>query len=257
MKQIYKDILESLDRYEKIAVATIARAQGSTPRTEGAKMLIFPDGSFRHTVGGGIFESIVIQDALAVLSEGKTILKTYSFNLEGKYATGAVCGGQVEVIIEMIMNAPNLLIIGGGHVGQALAKAASLLDFNITIVDDRKEYSEKNETGLKINLIHTPPDFSAIPKITENTYVCLVSKGCPTDEIALRQVIHSSAKYIGMIGSRKKVRTVYQNLEASGIDPSLFERVNAPIGINIGGDSPEEIAISILAEIISIKNQKK
>ncbi|MBL7959065.1 XdhC family protein [bacterium] len=255
MKQVYKDILESLDRYEKIAVVTIINANGSTPRKEGAKMLVFPDQSFLHSVGGGIFESIVIQDALGVLRDGKTIIKKYSFNQEGKYATGAICGGQVEVMIEMITNTPDLLIVGGGHVGKALAKAASLLDFTITIVDDRKEYTAGDDPGLKINWIHTPPDFSAIPMITENTYICLVSKGCPTDEAALRRVIGSPAKYIGMIGSKKKVQTVYKNMQADGFDPSLFERIHAPIGIDIGGDSPDEIAVSILAEIISIKNK--
>ncbi|MBL7995906.1 XdhC family protein [bacterium] len=257
MKQIYKDILESLERYEKIAVATVVSANGSTPRKEGAKMLIFPGGSFLHSVGGGIFESIVIQDALGVLRDGKTIIKKYSFNQEGKYATGAICGGQVEVMIEMVTNTPALLIVGGGHVGKALAKAASLLDFYITIVDDREEYAIGNEPESRINWIHTPPDFSAIPKINENTFVCLVSKGCPTDEAALRQVINSPARYIGMIGSKKKVQTVYKNMQADGFDPSLFKRIHAPIGIDIGGDSPEEIAISILAEIISTKNQKR
>ena len=257
MKQIFRDILESLERYERIAIATIVSAKGSTPRTAGAKMLIFPDGSFRHTVGGGVFESMVISDAAGVLNDGTTIIKTYSFNEQGKYATGAVCGGTVEVMIEMITNAPHLLIIGGGHVGQALAKAAIALDFNITIVDDRKEYTEAPDKETKIKKIHTPSDYSGIPEITENTYVCLVSKGYPTDEAALRRVITSPAKYIGMIGSKKKIQTVYRNMQTDGINPSLFDRVHAPIGLNIGADSPEEIAISILAEIISLKNQNK
>jgi xanthine dehydrogenase accessory factor len=255
MKQIYRHLIESLDRYEKIALATIVSAQGSTPRTAGAKMLIFPDGSFRHTVGGGIFESLVIQDALAVLQNGKSIIKNYSFNQEGKYATGAVCGGNVEVMIEMIINAPHLIIIGGGHVGQALGKAALLLDFNITIIDDRKEYAEMQpEEGVK--RIHTTSDYSTLPEITGNSYICLVTKGYPSDEAALRQVINSPAKYIGMIGSKKKIQTVFNNMQMDGFDKTLFNRIHAPIGIDIGADSPEEIAISILAEIIRIKNKK-
>ena len=256
MKQIYRDIIESLDRYEKIVLATIVSAHGSTPRAAGAKMLVLPDGSFRHTVGGGIFESLVIQDALAVLQSGKSVIKNYSFNQEGKHATGAVCGGQVEVLIEMITNAPQLMIIGGGHVGQALAKAALLLDFNIIIVDDRKEYSESGQPEERIKRIHAPADYSALPEITENSYICLVTKGYPSDEAALRQVIKSPARYIGMIGSKKKIRTVYDNLQKDGFDKKLFERIHAPIGLDIGADSPEEIAISILAEIIRIKNNK-
>lgn len=257
MRQIYKDILDAFNRFERIALATIVHTKGSTPRAVGAKMLIFPDGSFKHTVGGGIFESLVIQDALEVLKDGKTILKTYSLNPEGKYATGAVCGGQAEVMIEMITNAPHLLIVGGGHVGQALAKAALTLDFNITIVDDRQEYASSKEIATNIKMIHTPSDYSAIPEINNNTYVCLVTKGYPSDEAALRHVIKSPARYIGMIGSKKKIETVFRNMQADGFDPTLFEKVHAPIGINIGADTPEEIAISILAEIVQIKNQRK
>ncbi len=256
MKQIYRDIIELLDRNEKVVLATIVSAHGSTPRAAGAKMLVLPDGSFRHTVGGGIFESLVIQDALVVMQSGKSVIKNYSFNQEGKYATGAVCGGQVEVLIEMITNAPQLMIIGGGHVGQALAKAALLLDFNIIIVDDRKEYSESGQSEERIKRLHVPADYSTLPEITENSYICLVTKGYPSDEAALRQVIESPAKYIGMIGSKKKIRTVYDNLQKDGFDKKLFERIHAPIGLDIGADSPEEIAISILAEIIRIKNNK-
>lgn len=256
MKQIFKDLLESLDRYGKVAVVTIVKAQGSTPRAAGAKMLVFPDGTFRHTVGGGIFESLVIQDALAVLSNHVTTIKTYSFNQEGKYATGAVCGGQADVMFEVITNVPQLLVVGGGHVGRALSRAASVLDFNVTIADDRIEFAGPDPNDLNIRHIQTAPDYHDLPPITENTYVCLVTKGYVTDEAALRQVLRSPAKYIGMIGSRKKIQTVYKNLEKDGFETALFERVHAPIGIDIGADSPEEIAVSILAEIIRIKNQK-
>jgi xanthine dehydrogenase accessory factor len=255
VKKIYQDILEAFDRYPRLAVATMIRANGSTPRKVGAKMLIFPDGNVRHSIGGGVFESLVIQDALQVLETGNPVLKTYSFNQEGKYATGAVCGGLADVLIEMIKDSPTLFIVGGGHVGQALAKAASLLDFNITIIDDREEFVRPEHAAEKIKVVQTLPDYSAMPDITENTYVCLVSKGYPSDEAALRHVIKSPAKYIGMIGSQKKIKAVYENLERDGFDPSLLKRVHAPIGIEIEADSPEEIAVSILAEIIRVKNQ--
>ena len=256
MKQIYKDLLESLDRYGKVALATVVKAQGSTPRTAGAKMLIFPDGTYRHTVGGGIFESLVIKDALQVLQNGKPVIKEYSFNLEGKNAIGAICGGYAEVMIEMISNTPELLIVGGGHVGNALARIACLLDFKITIVDDRQEYVKPYQNDPSITGFQAASDYSNLPTITENTFICLVTKGCPTDAMALKHVIQSPAKYIGMIGSQKKINTVYQNLKEGGFDASLFSRVHAPIGIDIGADSPEEIAISILAEIIAIRNKK-
>jgi xanthine dehydrogenase accessory factor len=128
------------------------------------------------------------------------------------------------------------------------------LDFRITIIDDREEYSTGLQLDPPVRVIHSPPDYSTIPEPGSNTYVCLVSKGYVTDEAALRRIIRSKAKYIGMIGSRKKVQTVYDHMEKDGFDKELFRRVHAPIGVQIQSDTPEEIAISILAEIIRIKN---
>jgi xanthine dehydrogenase accessory factor len=256
VKRFYEDILDAFGRYAKIAVATVVNASGSTPRGVGAKMMIFPDGSYRYSVGGGKFESLVIQDALQVLETGNPSVKTYSFNPEGQYAIGAVCGGKAEVLIEMITNSPDLFVVGGGHVGQALIRAVSALDFNVTLIDDRLEFAQLRESNPKIKLIHTPPDYSGIPEATPDTYICIVTKGYITDEAALRQVIKGPAKYIGMIGSRKKIQTVYANLERDGFDRSLFARIHAPIGDDINADSSEEIAISILAEIIRFKNGK-
>ena len=125
MKKFYHDLIKDLENYNRIVVASVVRSQGSTPRTEGAKMIIYPDGKFKNTVGGGLFESIVINDALEVYKTGQSILKTYSFNQEGKYAIGAVCGGTAEIFIEMIKNTSNLFIIGGGHAGVEAALAIS------------------------------------------------------------------------------------------------------------------------------------
>lgn len=255
MTKFYQDVVTYLNRYGQLAVATIVRAEGSTPRTAGAKMLIFPDGTFQYTVGGGLFESIVIQDALGVMNTRETLLKKYSFNQEGKYAIGAVCGGTVEVMIEMITASPNLYIIGGGHVGQALARLASQLDFNITLIDDREDYARTLFPHERIRVIHTPPDYSAIPELTENSFICLVSKGYVSDEAALRQIIRKPVRYIGMIGSRKKIHTVYENMQKDGFETGLFEKIHAPIGLDIHSETPEEIAVSILAEIIKFKNE--
>lgn len=256
MTKFYQELVTGLNRFGYLAVASIVRAEGSTPRTAGAKMLIFPDGTFQYTVGGGLFESKVIQDALSVLHTRETLLKKYSFNQEGQYAVGAVCGGIVEVMIEMIMASPSLYIIGGGHVGQALARLASQLDFNITLIDDREEYARISFPHDRIRVIHTPPDYSAIPEPNDNSFICLVSKGYISDEAALRQIIRKSVRYIGMIGSRKKIHTVFQNMQNDGFEKSLFDKIHAPIGLDIHSETPEEIAVSILAEIIRFKNEK-
>lgn len=254
MKSFYNTLLRVLDEHPAVAIATITEASGSTPRTAGTKMIISPDGQSWFSVGGGIFEAKVIEDAIEAIQTGATITKSYSFNPDGKFAIGAVCGGKADVLIEPIRNTANLFIIGGGHVGQALASAASLLDFNITIIDDRPEFAVIRNPSVKGHAIHSA-DFSAIPDPTPDTYICLVSKGFTSDETALRRVIHSPAKYIGMIGSRRKIQTVYDHLIADGIDRALLTRIHAPIGEPIFSKSPEEIAISILAQIIRVRNQ--
>ena len=255
MKSYYERLLLALQEYGVLVQATVVKAQGSVPRETGAKMIFFPDGGSEGTVGGGIFEAKVREDALTVFRNHKPLLKTYAFNQEGKYAIGAVCGGSVEVLMERITTSPRLIVVGGGHVGQALIKMASLLDFSITLIEDRAEYASVKYPVEGVEIIHSPEDFSAIPEITENCYVCLVSKGFVSDEAALRRVIDSPAKYIGMIGSRKKVETVYANMQKDGFDRKKFARVHAPIGIDIEADTPEEIAVAILAEIIATKNK--
>lgn len=255
MKRVYEAMLEALARHDRVAVATVVNAEGSTPRSKGAKMVVTPDGSHQFSVGGGLFESIVIEDARQAIVNGQSLLKKYSFNEEGQYAIGAVCGGIAEVLIEVIENQADLLIIGGGHVGQALAKAASLLDFRITVVDDRADFSTALDLGPGIKTMHTSPDFSDIPATGPNAFICIVSKGYASDELALRQVIRRPSKYIGMIGSRKKINRVYDNMEKDGFERTLFEKVHAPIGIEIFSDTPEEIAVSILAQMIQVKNR--
>jgi len=152
-----------------------------------------------------------------------------------------------------------LIIVGGGHCGRAVAKLASLMDFSIVVADDRAEYARAEDFPFANieSVIHASADFTDLPVVDEQTYVVLVSKGYLTDEAALRRVIASPAAYIGMIGSINKRDAVYQKLLEGGIDPKLLERVHSPIGLEIGAESPEEIAVSILAEIIQIRAEEK
>lgn len=254
MTAFYEKLVKDLVRHGALVVASVIQTSGSTPRAEGAKMIVYPDGSFSDTVGGGVFESLVIQDALLVYETRKSVVKRYSFNESGTDAIGAVCGGIAEVYLELVEKRPELIIVGGGHVGRALARVAALLEFDIVVVDDREAFVNPADYSSGVRVRHSKPDYSDLPPVTENSYVALVSKGYPSDEAALRHVIRSSARYIGMIGSRKKIKTVFGNLKNDGFDEKLFDRVHAPIGIDVGSDTPEEIAISILAEIIRIKN---
>jgi xanthine dehydrogenase accessory factor len=237
------------------------RDSGSVPRHAGAKMLVHPDGRTRGTVGGGVFELLVIRDALAALAQGASVTRSYSFNPKGtaQDAFGAVCGGRAEVFLEVLVPRDRLLVVGGGHCGRALAQAASLLDLSIILADDREEFARPPDYPFANveAVLHLPASFEGLPAPDPQTYVALVSKGFITDEAALRRVIDSPAAYIGMMGSLKKREVVYDKLRADGIAEQQLARVHCPIGLDIGSESPAEIAVSILAQIIQVRAQRK
>ena len=261
MGNVWQQVASELGERRPLVVATVVADDGSVPRRSGAKMLIYGDGRTSGTVGGGIFEQLVVRDALAALRQRRSVTKGYSFNPRGtcKDAFGAVCGGRAEVFLEVVLPADRLLIVGGGHCGRALAQAASLLDFSIVLADDREDYARPDDYAFPNveSVLHLPPDFRGLPEPDAHTYVALVSKGFLTDDAALRRVIHSPAPYIGMIGSTKKRDTVFEKLRADGISDELLARVHAPVGLEIGSDTPAEIAVSILAQIIQVRSQAR
>lgn len=224
-------------------------------------MAVFADGTIRGSVGGGLFESLVIRDALDALRIGRSVTRSYSFNPEGAgpHAFGAVCGGKADVFLEVVMPADRMLIVGGGHCGQALARAASLLDFTLVIADDRPEHADPALFPFSSveQVLCLPADYSGLPEPDARTYVALLTKGYSTDEAALRRVLFSPAAYIGMIGSVRKRETVYANLRRDGIAEEVLARIHAPIGLEIGAETPDEIAISVLAEIIQVRHERR
>ena len=257
----WAEVDRELKARRPVVVATVVRDSGSVPRRSGAKMLIYPDRRTVGSIGGGLFELIVIRDALTALKAAASVTRSYSFNpkFTSDDAFGAVCGGRAEVFLEVVMPPDRLLIVGGGHCGRAVARAASVLDFSIVVADDREEYAQPEDfqfSGVE-KVMHLPPDFVGLPAPDERTYVVLVSKGYTTDSAALRRVIGSPAAYIGMIGSQKKRQTVYDELRAEGVTEQQIARVHGPIGLDIGADTPEEIAISILAQVIQVRAQRR
>ena len=255
--EFFQEVANELAARRSTVVATVVRDTGSVPRGTGAKMLVYEDGRTLGTIGGGLFESLVVRDALELLAAERSETKTYSFNPEGTtpHAFGAVCGGRAEIFFDVAVPPDLLLIVGGGHCGRALAEAASLLDFSIVVADDRAEFARPEDFAFPNvwSVLHLPADFSGLPEPDNRTYVALVSKGYVTDEAALRRVIDSPAAYIGMIGSRRKRDIVFDRLRASGMSEEKLSRVRSPIGLEIEADSPQEIAISILAEIIAVR----
>ena len=258
-ENFWKEIANELAARRSLVAATVVRDSGSVPRRTGAKMLVYPDGRIRGSVGGGLFESLIVREALAALACRQSVTRGYSFNPEGAgpQAFGAVCGGRAEGFLEVLMPPDRLLIVGGGHCGRALARMASLLDFSLVIADDREEYARPEAFPYPNveQVLRLPPDYTGLPVPDANTYVVLISKGFLTDEAALRRVLDSPAAYLGMIGSKRKREVVYEHLRAEGISDERLSRVHAPIGLEIGAETPEEIAVSILAEIIQVRAQ--
>jgi len=255
MTDIYQEIVRIKAEGEDAALVTIISATGSTPREEGTKMLVRADGSIMGTIGGGNLETLVIKKAVETIRKHK--LERLHFNLEEGGEPGMTCGGDVEVFIEPIVPVPTLYIFGGGHIALPLARMAKLVDFQIAVIDDRPEFANPQrfpEAELTI-----AEDFSkAFQKLSINkaSYIVIVTHGHKSDEVVLERALATNAKYIGMIGSKIKNKTIFSHLLAKGISQELLDKVHAPIGLNIFAESPEEIAVSILAEIIKIRRSQ-
>jgi len=259
MSEILKEALGRINRGETIALVTIVKTKGSTPREIGAKMLVNKDGLIAGTIGGGITEAKVIEEIKQALKEGKGKLLTYHLTKEqAALDEGAICGGEMKVFIDILQPKEEVLIFGAGHIAVCLSKLAKTVGFKVTIIDDREEFVNQDRfpEADKIIAEETEKALTHL-KITPSTYIIIVTRGHLKDEEVLGSVIRSGATYIGMIGSRKKNATVFQHLEEQGISAQELKKVHAPIGVDIGAQTPEEIAVSIMAEIIQVRRKKE
>jgi xanthine dehydrogenase accessory factor len=249
--EIYRNIIEILDLHGQAALVTIIAADHSTPRGVGTKMLVRPDNSIIGTIGGGAVEAEAIRMAIEVIKTGKT--QKRQFNLIPGESPGMICGGEMEVFVERIAPVPTVYIFGAGHISSILAKISKLLRFTVVVIDDRKDYANKERFPDADRILVDDFD-QAFSKLTidKQSYIVIVTRGHHYDELVLRKAIHTPAGYVGMIGSKSKVKTVFNNLRASGVENKLIERVHSPIGLDINAETPEEIAVSIIAEIIKI-----
>jgi xanthine dehydrogenase accessory factor len=254
---IWKSIAELEVSQEAGVLCTIVRSQGSTPRHAGSKMLVKPDGSIIGSVGGGELENRTISEALKLIPEGKPGRLEYSLDDPAQGDPG-VCGGQVEIYMEPIIPKATLVVVGAGHVGQAVAHLAQWLDFRIVVSDDRREFCNP-ETIPNAEEYFTVP-LEELPekmKITPWTYVVMTTRSVDVDVPGLPGLLDSPAAYIGVIGSRRRWETTRKQLEAAGVSAEKMERVRSPMGLKIHAETPEEIAVSILAEIIQIRHGSK
>ena len=253
---IYEEIVALRRAGRKGAVATITNVRGSIPSFRSAKMLVRDDGSIMGTVGGGCVEAEVWQAAREVMESEKPKSLTFNLNNNPSYDTGLVCGGTLEVFVEPILPIADLFLFGAGHVAQSVAKVASMAGFDVTVVDDREAYANRERFPAAREIFAEEFD-KALARINpgENSYLVIVTRGHRDDMRILRWAVEQPSRYIGMIGSKRKVISIYKELEKEGVPASRFERVNAPVGLEIGAVTPEEIAVAIVAELIACKRR--
>jgi len=236
------------------AVATIVNVRGSIPSFETAKMLVRDDGSIAGTIGGGCVEAEVWQAAREVMESEKPRSLTFNLNQDPKYDTGLVCGGTLDIFIEPVLPPALLYIFGAGHVSVNLYRAARSAGFDISVIDDREAYANRERFPEAKDVI--AEDFEqAMGRITpnESSYIVIVTRGHRDDMRVLRWAVQTQARYIGMIGSKRKTITIFRELVQEGIPAHLFEKVHAPVGLDIGAITPEEIAVAITAELIAVR----
>ncbi len=252
--EIYREVLNLVERGEAGALCTVVYARGSTPRHEGSKMLVYADGHFIGTVGGGELENRVLKEALAAIQDGRPRLLRYDM-VDPQRGDPGVCGGQLEVYVEPVLPKPMIVVIGGGHVGKAVTHLAKWLGFRVAVCDDRPEFCtpEFNPDADEFY----PVPMSELPKhlrIHSQTYLVLTTRGSVVDVEGLPALLETPAAYIGVIGSKRRWAVTRKALIERGIAESSLARVVSPIGLEINAETPEEIAVSIMAEIIMLRN---
>ncbi len=255
MNSIYTALAELANTNESAALCTVTKSEGSTPRHVGSKMLVYPDGKFIGTVGGGELESRVIHAALESLKTGKAQNLSYTMADPSRGDPG-VCGGTVEVFVEPILPPATIVVIGGGHVGKAVVHLAKWLGFRVAVNDDREEFcNPESVPGADAYYPVSMAELANQFKITRQTFLVVTSRGSGVDAAGLPPLLESDAAYIGVIGSKRRWLTTVKTLKEKGVSDELIARVHSPMGIELNAETPEEIAVSIMAEILMLRDK--
>lgn len=251
---VYQELVRLRSEGQKCALATIIEVRGSIPSHENAKMLIRQDGTFVGTVGGGCVEAEVWDAAREVMETERPKKLSFSLGNDASYENGLICGGQLEIYVEPVLPQPMLLLFGGGHVSRSISQVATLAGFATTVVDDREAFANATRFPEATATLSGEYEevFPSLP-VNESTFVVIVTRGHRDDMRVLRWAVTTPARYVAMVGSKRKVISTVKELQKEGMPRSLFERIHAPMGLAIGAISPEEIAVSVVAEMIAIR----
>lgn len=256
-QEVFTAVTDALDKGEPAALVTIVSTTGSTPQRVGAKMLVFPDGRLVGTIGGGCYENDAFWKAREAITNRKPQLVHYELDDDFAQETGLICGGQMSVYIEPIEPSPELYVIGAGHVGYHLATMAQEVGFAVHVVDDREKFASRERFPNATEVVTEDiPAWLERTKLPAHAYVVIVTRGHTNDLDALRALAPRDLRYVGLIGSRAKVARISDQLLSEGMAPEVLKQVHAPIGLEIGAVTPQEIAVSILAELIAVKHGK-
>lgn len=256
-QEVFTALAGALDAGEEVALVTIVASTGSTPQRVGAKMLVFADGRTVGTIGGGCYENDAFWKAREAIKSRRPLYVKYELTDDIAEESGLICGGQMEVFIEPVEAAPDLYVFGAGHVGHFLGTVASDTGFRVHVIDDREKFASAERFGPGVDVIVDDiPSWLAAHRLPSTAYAVVVTRGHKHDLDVLRALISSPLRYVGLIGSKAKVRRIFDALQDEGVDADALRRVHAPIGLDIGAITPQEIAIAILAELIGVKHGK-
>ena len=256
-QEVFTAVASALDRGEPAALVTIVSTTGSTPQRVGAKMLVFGDGRTVGTIGGGCYENDAFWKAREAITNRRPQLVRYELDDDFAQESGLICGGQMEVYIEPIEPSPELYVIGAGHVGYHLARLAHEVGFKINVVDDREKFANRERfPDAHAVITEDIPTWIERTTLPSHAYVVVVTRGHNNDLDAMRALAPRDLRYLGLIGSRAKIARIYDALIEEAIPAEYLTRVHAPIGLDIGAVTPQEIAVSILGELIAVKHGK-
>jgi xanthine dehydrogenase accessory factor len=255
---IYEELVRLRNLGQKCALATIVAVRGSIPSYQSAKLLVREDGSMTGTIGGGCVEAEVWNAAREVIQTEQPKHLTFNLGQDAAYDNGLICGGQLDVFVEPVLPVPHAFIFGAGHISKSLSKVATLAGFASVVIDNRDTFANRERFPEAVE-VHAAEYEEVFPKlaINETSYLVIVTRGHRDDMRVLALAIATPARYIAMIGSKRKVLNVIRELEKQGIARAALERIHAPMGLDIGAISPEEIAISVTAEMIAVRRNAR
>jgi xanthine dehydrogenase accessory factor len=254
MREVLEAALRADEAGEPAALVTVISTEGSTPRKAGAKMLVFADGRSVGTIGGGCVEADAARFARRAIDERRVATASFDLAADTMGEDGHACGGRMQILIEPIEGSPTLCLFGAGHVAQPLARMAKACGFRVEVADDRERFASRERfPDADRILVEGFAGAAGAMTLGRNSYAVVVTRGHRGDAEALRAVLGRGLRYVGLLGSKSKMLQVFAELEQAGLPPEDLARVHCPVGLDIGAETPEEIAVSILAEMITVR----